>query len=277
MVRISKLLLLATLISLSVGRASSQPLLSLPALQPAASSFQAYGQNGYGQGGNGAGRVLTCSSDDGKRRYCDADTRRGVRLSRQISGTACVETKTWGYDNRGIWVDRGCRAEFVVGSGGNWHGAQGDWQGQGQIVTCSSDNGRRNYCRTNGDISRITLSRQLSGSSCVRDSTWGVDGRGLWVDRGCRAEFAIGGRGNWQNSGEGNWQEGHSQARTITCSSDDGGKNYCSIGGADPNNVVMTRQISDSRCSQGDTWGVDRRGLWVDRGCRAEFQVNGYR
>jgi len=23
--------------------------------------------------------------------------------------------KSWGYDNRGIWVDRGCRAEFNVG------------------------------------------------------------------------------------------------------------------------------------------------------------------
>jgi hypothetical protein len=24
---------------------------------------------------------------------------------------------------------------------------------------------------------------------------------------------------------------------------------------------------------QGQTWGTDRRGVWVDRGCRAEFRT----
>jgi hypothetical protein len=65
--------------------------------------------------------TITCSSDNGKRNYCTADTRSGVRLVRQISGSPCQEGSTWGYDSRGIWVDRGCRAEFAVsgGSGGN--------------------------------------------------------------------------------------------------------------------------------------------------------------
>ena len=30
----------------------------------------------------------------------------------QLSGDACVEGGTWGYDGRQIWVDRGCRARF---------------------------------------------------------------------------------------------------------------------------------------------------------------------
>lgn len=58
--------------------------------------------------------VLRCSSDDGRRTFCEADTRRGVRLVRQVSGSPCEEGRTWGYDRRGIWVDRGCRAEFEV-------------------------------------------------------------------------------------------------------------------------------------------------------------------
>ena len=37
----------------------------------------------------------------------------------------------------------------------------------------------------------------------------------------------------------------------------------------------MTRQISGSPCIQGQTWGFDDRGVWVDRGCRAEFQAGG--
>jgi hypothetical protein len=63
-------------------------------------------------------QVIRCGSEDGRRRYCDADTRRGVRLTRQISGSACEQGRTWGFDDRGIWVDRGCRAEFQLGGGG---------------------------------------------------------------------------------------------------------------------------------------------------------------
>lgn len=58
--------------------------------------------------------VIRCSSDDGRRNYCAADTRDGVRMVRQISGSACRQGETWGFDRRGIWVDRGCRAEFEI-------------------------------------------------------------------------------------------------------------------------------------------------------------------
>lgn len=60
-------------------------------------------------------RTLTCSSDDGRRHYCDIDPRASVRMTRQISGSACREGQTWGRDDRGLWVDRGCRAQFEVG------------------------------------------------------------------------------------------------------------------------------------------------------------------
>ena len=73
----------------------------------------------YGNQNYGGGSTIRCSSDDGGRHYCDADTRSGVQLTRQISGSACVQNQTWGFDNRGIWVDRGCRAEFQVNNYGN--------------------------------------------------------------------------------------------------------------------------------------------------------------
>ena len=60
------------------------------------------------------GRQLTCASDDGRRHYCQVDTSRGVRMTRQRSGSPCNQGSTWGYDRRGIWVDRGCRADFVT-------------------------------------------------------------------------------------------------------------------------------------------------------------------
>jgi hypothetical protein len=57
----------------------------------------------------------------------------------------------------------------------------------------------------------------------------------------------------------------------ITCSSNDGRRNWCDIGGA--RDARMVRQISGSACIRDNTWGVDRRGLWVDRGCRADFSI----
>jgi hypothetical protein len=35
----------------------------------------------------------------------------------------------------------------------------------------------------------------------------------------------------------------------------------------------MINQRSGSRCEQGYSWGYDRRGIWVDHGCRADFAI----
>ncbi len=223
------------------------------------------GGGNWGPGGGGQGQTLTCSSDDGRRNYCNVDTRGGVRLTRQISGSPCSQGQTWGFDNRGVWVDRGCRAEFVIGAGGggNWNPGNS----QPQTITCSSDDGRRNYCNvdTRGGV---RLTRQISGSPCTQGQTWGFDNRGVWVDRGCRAQFVTGAGGNWRPEGPGN------QYQTITCSSDNGKRNFCSLpSNVNPNSVVLTRQISGSPCNRGDTWGIDRNNIWVDRGCRAEFGI----
>src|SRR5437764_1046505 len=73
-------------------------------------------RRGYGNGRNQNGAyTVTCSSENGRRQYCEADVRGSVRLLRQFSRAACRQNETWGYDNRGIWVDRGCGADFEVG------------------------------------------------------------------------------------------------------------------------------------------------------------------
>ncbi len=141
---------------------------------------------------------VTCASDDGNRHYCAVDTSRGVKLTKQRSGSPCIKGQTWGYDRRGIWVDRGCRAEFALGTGyGPPGGGNGNWNGGGgggyQTVTCSSDNGRRNYCNVNTSRG-VRMVNQRSGSPCVQGQTWGYSKNSIWVDRGCRADFAVGGR-----------------------------------------------------------------------------------
>src|SRR5690242_14425598 len=58
--------------------------------------------------------TITCSSMDGQRVFCQADTRGGVRLERQLGDSQCEEGSTWGYTDQGVWVDRGCQAEFFL-------------------------------------------------------------------------------------------------------------------------------------------------------------------
>lgn len=63
-----------------------------------------------------ADSYIDCSSNNYNRNYCRADTRGGVWLDRQYSNGAgaCVEGRTWGWDDRGVWVDGGCRGRFRV-------------------------------------------------------------------------------------------------------------------------------------------------------------------
>jgi Protein of unknown function (DUF3011) len=68
---------------------------------------------------NWNGPTFRCESRDNRRRNCSADTRGGVRLVRQLSGSAiCREGRTWGSDNDSVWVDNGCRGEFQQRFGG---------------------------------------------------------------------------------------------------------------------------------------------------------------
>ncbi|HSC29278.1 MAG TPA: DUF3011 domain-containing protein [Vicinamibacterales bacterium] len=60
-------------------------------------------------------RTIRCESHNFRYRYCSADTDNRVTLVRQRSNTRCKMWVNWGYDKRGVWVDRGCAAEFRVG------------------------------------------------------------------------------------------------------------------------------------------------------------------
>jgi hypothetical protein len=137
--------------------------------------------------------TVVCSSNDGSRVYCNADTSGAVRMTRQISGSPCTEGRTWGAGSRGIWVDRGCRAEFetVPGQRRGPMGAEGGQRRGGPpVVVCASDNGRRVFCDAD-TRNGVRLVRQLGGR-CVEGESWGSSNRGIWVDRGCRAEFMVG-------------------------------------------------------------------------------------
>jgi hypothetical protein len=62
--------------------------------------------------------VVTCASKVGTRQECPANTSRGVVLTRSYGDSACLLGKTWGYDDKGVWVSDGCVADFLVARGG---------------------------------------------------------------------------------------------------------------------------------------------------------------
>ena len=63
------------------------------------------------------------------------------------------------------------------------------------------------------------------------------------------------------------------RVRCESVQSNSYGRKYCP---ADTRGGVrLIRQISNSTCSQGSSWGYDTHGVWVDNGCQAEFEMSG--
>jgi hypothetical protein len=78
-----------------------------------------YGDDRYGYGddryGYTQGRRLTCESNNERYNFCRVSGHiRQAQIRDQKSRDACQYNYSWGYRADGIWVDHGCRAEFVI-------------------------------------------------------------------------------------------------------------------------------------------------------------------
>lgn len=132
-------------------------------------------------------------------------------------------------------------------------------------VRCESHNGKTEYCRLDG---RPRLSRQISVTQCIEGDNWGAARGGVWVAHGCRAEFIAGGRrhDDWWD------RDRDDEGTVITCSSNEHRRQRCPIRIRD--DVQLIRQLSVSSCVEDQSWGWNRRGIWVSNGCRADFHVD---
>lgn len=158
---------------------------------PGDGSYSGYPGYGGSQSypGSGSARTFRCESQDNRTQHCNADTRYGVNLSRQLSDSPCVQGSTWGYDASGVWVSRGCRAEFTAGGYGS-PSYPGGGYGQGRTVRCESQDNHQRRCNVTV-YQGVQLQRKLSDSPCNQGYSWGWDRNGIWVDRGCRADFLV--------------------------------------------------------------------------------------
>ena len=205
--------------------------------------------------GGGADAVVLCESEDLRLVQCPMDVRGGVDMVRQLSGNSCIREVDWGVDQQGVWVARGCRAEFRART----QEATGVVR---QVLRCESRRGGIETCPVSLRGAPVRLLRQLSAFPCRPDESWGVGRNEIWVARGCKGEFEIGDR-------DGGFPPG---PRLLTCESKGKSRRFCgaSVGQA---GVILVNQLSGMACEEGTSWGWDRDGVWVDDGCRAEFAL----
>jgi len=198
-----------------------------------------------------------CESTDGRRNYCAVDTRSGVRLTHQFSDAECVYGSSWGTDERGIWVDNGCRAEFEV--------KRPVYQPvAAQTIRCESNNHQRKFCSVNAQTG-VRFIRQIDRAPCTEGISWGYENKGVWVDNNCRADFEI--LPLYQTPPP----VIAVSSQNIHCASSRMERVYCETdtrGG-----VRLIRQLSRAQCTQNVTWGFNDRGIWVSRRCAADFEI----
>jgi hypothetical protein len=150
------------------------------------------------------GYVIRCQSRRDRDNYCTADTSGGVTLRKTLSSAPCVEGDSWGHDRTGIWVRKGCRADFDVpraySSGRGWssqrgygryyrEGSEAKAGGPARVV-CESKGSTRVVCPVDG-LKNVDLVYERSRERCRFQVSWGFDEKSIWVDQGCRAEFLV--------------------------------------------------------------------------------------
>ena len=156
--------------------------------------------------------------------------------------------------NRSNWTFSQIKSDIAKSLTGNGGGIPGPGPGPGnQVIRCESTGNRLNTCRTPWQ-GQSRLVRQLSNSGCDRGRGWDSRNGQVWVNHGCRGEFA---RVNSNYS--------------VTCSSHGSRPTTCAWDRNQGRPYVLQR-LSNTACTEGRTWGYNNnQSLWVSGGCRARF------
>ena len=251
-------------------------------------------------------RQIECSSWQYRPASCPAGPgARGIAIARKIAGD-CLPNRDWGLRGGAIYVANGCRAVFQIdaagpGFGGVYPGIGNPGIGNpgfpgpgaqpgGQFARCESINYQPARCPmfTGGGVAL----RNVLGGSCQQGRSWGFDRAGVWVSNGCRADFIalniIGGGnsggypgGGYPGGGNpgggypgggypGAPGAGYPGAGLIECSSWQYRPARCPVRTTRGVRIVS---VIAGECIEGQTWGWDRAGIWVNGGCRARFRA----
>jgi hypothetical protein len=188
---------------------------------------------------------LRCGSSPGANNYCNTDTSRGVTLLYQHSSYGCYQNDTWGYDRGGIWVSNGCSATFRVGN--------------------TRD---RDDDNTAAAVGLGILALGILGAA-TQDQ--GDDRQPPPPQSSYPPDPYQQGQGQYQGGYNNQDDDEEDDTLIISCNSKNNRYKLCPV--RIQGYVELVRQKSRNACRFNKSWGYDRRGIWVNKGCRAEFAV----
>lgn len=190
---------------------------------------------------------IRCNSSVGGYNYCRTSTAGGVILRYQHSSHVCYQNDTWGYDGGGIWVANGCSATFRTG--------------------------RRDNDDTAAKVGLGILALGVIGALASNDDDDGYGDSPPPPPQGYPPydpNYPPQNGGYPQQGYPGN-DDGYGDAYTITCESKNNKNRFCPA--EIRNYAQLVHQRSRSACRFNKTWGYDRRGVWVKKGCRGDFAI----
>lgn len=223
------------------------------------------------------GDLVRCESQARETVRCRADTRGGITLARQLSRAGCWFDETWGYDAKGIWVSNGCRADFahgrkpVVGTPSGASSAAPQGSGGSGISGTDVAMGAAAVLVVGAIAAAVLSNRDDDDDDDRRDRDCRRrDRRGRCIEYQDQCRYRDS-RGRCLDDSNANdpWR----RDKRVKCESPGHKERYCRIDTR--RGVELYRQLSEARCRYGSTWGYDKKGIWVDRGCRAEFVIRG--
>lgn len=188
---------------------------------------------------------IRCGSVPGANNYCRVDTSRGVELVYQHSGFACYYNDTWGYDRNGIWVANGCSATFRIGRPERDSDDDAAAIGLGILAL--------------GILGAVAADNDDGGHhSSPPPPPPGGYGPGYPPP----PPPTDGGYGYGYDDDD---------YEIISCNSKNNKYKYCPV--RVRSHAELVRQRSRNACRFNKTWGYDRRGVWVSKGCRGDFAI----
>jgi hypothetical protein len=205
----------------------------------------AFGITLAGTAAPAAAADLRCNSSPGGYNYCRTSTAGGVVLRTQHTYHACYQNDTWGYDGSGVWVANGCSATFRIG--------------------------RDDDDDTAAKVGLGILALGVIGALASGDNN----------DDGYNNPPPPPQNYGQYDPPQGYPQQGYPQggypdddyddAYIVSCDSKNNKYRFCQV--PIRNYAQLVHQRSRSACRFNKSWGYDRRGVWVKKGCRADFAI----
>ena len=126
--------------------------------------------------------IMRCESYGYIRQLCRVDLRNAdVTLIHQLGRISC--SNNWGYDESGIWVANGCKADFHINrstyDGGNNHN-------ESNYIDCFSETRRTETCKLPA-LSGVEIDQVHNRSPESCRGNWGYSSHGIWVANGFTA------------------------------------------------------------------------------------------